>query len=125
MLFQMNIGLLLGLMSGICLGAKESTAHDLSEEFTRKYLIEKLSLHLVKDIHNPILGNFNGNASRLNMSWVDNAALVTSEGHKWCRLQRDNWSCKGPQYQNMLKAHQPYNSNHSVQSLPRGSRVFF
>eukprot|EP00605_Chrysophyceae_sp_TOSAG23-4_P002315 GSChrysophyteH1.ASY1.ANO1.2561.1 assembled CDS len=90
-----------------------------------KSIIHDLHLSSLSNIHSASLGNFAGLKSRLNGSWEDNYKLVHSSGHKWCSLQRDNWSCMGERYAKVLKNLSPYNTSLSFKHLPKGCRVFF
>ena len=42
-------------------------------------------------------------STNLTLTWRGNAALVTKSGHRWCALQRDNWSCIGSRYAHVLR----------------------
>ena len=52
----------------------------------------------------PIRSKFRSHAgTNLTLTWPSNAALVTESGHRWCALQRDNWSCVGSRYADVLR----------------------
>ena len=94
-------------------------------ENVMKSFIHDLHLVNIRNIHDASLGNFYGKQTRFNGSWEDNYKLVNSSGHKWCSLQRDNWSCMGEKYAKVLENLSPYNTSLSFKYLPKGCRVFF
>ena len=49
---------------------------------------------------------------------------VTGNGHLWCAVTRDNWSCTGARYEQVLRKTKPYNQSYTIELLPQGSRVF-
>jgi hypothetical protein len=57
-----------------------------------------LGMRELHDLHNPEDGNVIGKDSRGKWTWEDNHRVVTGNGHRWCKLQRDNWSCVGERY---------------------------
>ena len=69
-------------------------------------------------------GNFNGARSRGKWTWDENYRLVTAHGHRWCKLQRDNWSCVGDRYAKILSQTPAYDPSLTLAALPRGTRVF-
>jgi hypothetical protein len=57
-------------------------------------------------------------------TWAQVSALLTSTGHSWCSLTRDNWACIGKRYANILKKTPLYNPALRLDAFPRGTRIF-
>lgn len=57
-------------------------------------------------------------------TWEHNYNIITSAGHPWCSILRDNHACFGPTYHESLRFTRPYDaSKYGIQHLPRGSKV--
>jgi hypothetical protein len=50
--------------------------------------------------------------------------LVESEGHQWCSLYRDNWSCVGERYREMLRSTPPYNESLTFAAFPPNTTIY-
>ena len=73
----------------------------------------------VTSLNDPSTGNFMGAPrSGIEWTWRENYELVRSKGHKWCGLVRDNWSCLGLVYKDVLSHTPPYDSQYSLGALP-------
>jgi hypothetical protein len=79
------------------------------------------------NIFNASESNFLGAVPRggTNWTWAENFELLTSQGHQWCKLQRDNWSCVGAAYKNVLSKTLPYDAKFSLSAVPRGACLYF
>jgi hypothetical protein len=75
-----------------------------------------------------------GNRSTLGMrtkyqpsgSWDPVYEATTTGGHQWCNLVRDNWSCSGDKYTEILKKTQHYDSKRlNPRLLTKGTKIFF
>jgi hypothetical protein len=83
-------------------------------------------LQRVTDFHNASKGNINGKPRNgTSWTWAQNFDLVTSQKHKWCKMQRDNWSCMGERYKEVLADTPPYDATYSLAYLPPGFRLYF
>lgn len=58
-----------------------------------------------------------------NFTWEENFRLVTSLGHEWCPIARDNYGCLGDRYAAKLSVTQPFNIKYGLHNLPAGSRL--
>jgi len=89
-------------------------------------LAEKL---LLDKIHNEDLHRLNGTTHLIRndfqkaLSWENNYKAVTSTGHTWCGLNRDNWSCVGDHYEKVLRATAPFNQSFNPSSLRNGTKI--
>ena len=84
-------------------------------------IVKLLNMEKRTDIHT-LPEPFRGN--RGNCTWKDNYDLVTKSGHQWCQLVRDNWSCCGDRYRQLLLNTSRFDNAYSFDSLPSGSRIF-
>jgi hypothetical protein len=50
--------------------------------------------------------------------------LVESEGHQWCALYRDNWSCVGERYREVLRNTSPYNDSLTFAAFPPNTTIY-
>lgn len=52
--------------------------------------------------------------------------IMRAGGHRWCFLQRDNWSCTGEKYIKYLSDIPPFNASlYHPNLLRRGTKIFF
>ena len=49
-------------------------------------------------------------ASYENLTWGENKRIMSGAGHTWCGIYRDNWSCAGKRYENVLNSTKPFNA---------------
>lgn len=58
-------------------------------------------------------------------SWKEQRLSLNKAKHSWCFLVRDNWSCSGQRYEEVLKTMvTPDAQNWRLESWPRGTRFF-
>ena len=87
-------------------------------------IVGKLDMHRIVRLHDPEDGNFFGHGTRGNWTWSENYQAVTAQGHRWCKLQRDNWSCVGERYAEVLSQTPTYDTSLTLSALPTGTAVF-
>ncbi|RYH17180.1 hypothetical protein EON65_28960 [archaeon] len=59
-------------------------------------------------------------------TWEHVAYDAKAGGHRWCSLQRDNWSCTGENYINYLRRIPQFNASfYHPNFLRRGTKIFF
>ena len=80
----------------------------------------------VVDLHNPNLPVRQIRPEALNVlhNWTYVAQEVTTSGHSWCSIARDNWSCVGERYKEMLKATPIFNQSVSLLGFPPNSNIY-
>jgi len=59
-----------------------------------------------------------------NFTFQQVSDLVVSEGHQWCALYRDNWSCVGERYREVLRNTPPYNASLTFAAFPPNTTIY-
>ena len=80
----------------------------------------------VVDLHNPNIPVRQIRPEALNVlhNWTYVAQEITVSGHSWCSIARDNWSCVGERYKEMLKSTPIFNQSLSLLGFPPNSNIY-
>eukprot|EP00746_Dinoflagellata_sp_MGD_P005926 gnl/MRDRNA2_/MRDRNA2_111493_c0_seq1.p1 gnl/MRDRNA2_/MRDRNA2_111493_c0~~gnl/MRDRNA2_/MRDRNA2_111493_c0_seq1.p1 ORF type:complete len:309 (+),score=35.09 gnl/MRDRNA2_/MRDRNA2_111493_c0_seq1:72-998(+) len=57
-------------------------------------------------------------------TWEQQNQALKNAGRQFCLLVRDNWSCSGQKYEEMLKKSAPLDSRWRLENWPQGTRFF-
>lgn len=81
-------------------------------------------MHNISNVFHEIRKNPDKNSGPAKLSWTEIERTVNEAGHPFCVVNRDNWSCQGNRYRNVLLSTAPYDPLLTLSTFPRGTRIF-